>query len=146
MADVTTPERPRQRVTLTIPAAYIDDFRVGLLADLKSDTEGFGVEHANMLDAKPDRRAMCREDRDGRIPAIRDSFELLAQLPDDDREATISGTVEAFRFALEDAGRQLTACVRDQFQYCPVPVEDVLPLLDRLRWTIEQIASTETVA
>ncbi|MGI8903180.1 MAG: hypothetical protein ACR2IP_05870 [Solirubrobacteraceae bacterium] len=136
-----TPER--QRVTLTIPAENVDDFRVGLLADLKCDAEGFGVEHQNMLDARGAWRGTCRKDRDGRIRGIRETSELVHQLPVEDVEAVVSGTVEALRFALEAAGQLLADRVRREFDYCPVPVENVFPLLDRLRWTVEQVATIE---
>jgi hypothetical protein len=145
MATITTVEQPRPRVTLTIPAENIDDFRVGVVADLESDTGGFSVEHAHLLDAREDRRDICREDRDGRIRGIRETGELLAQLPDADVETTVSGTTEAFRFALQEAGRHLAERVRRLFEYEPVPV-GVLPLLDRLRWTVEQVATIEAVA
>jgi hypothetical protein len=131
----------RARVTITIPADCIDDVRVGVLADLKSDADGFGVDHAHLLTATDElRRSMCRSDRDSRIGSIRDTCELLDQLPDEDAETTVSGTTEAFRFALEATGRILAEQVTGQFEYCPVPVEGVLPLLERLRWTAEQVA------
>jgi hypothetical protein len=143
MGTISTLERPRPRVTLTIPAESVDDFRVGVLADLEKDAGGFTVEHANMLDASEDRRDMCREDRDGFIRGIRETGELLAQLPTEDVETTVAGTTESLRFALEEAGRLLTDRVRRLFEYGPVPVEDVLPLVDRLQWTLEQAAAVE---
>jgi hypothetical protein len=142
----STIERPRPRVTLTIPAENIDDFRVGLLADLKCEADGFGVEHVNLLDAKDEHRQNRRIDRDGRIEGIRNTSDLLRQLPDEDVEATVSGEAAAFRFALEEAGRALVKRVRREFEYCPVPVEGVLPLLDRLRWTVEQVGMLEVAA
>jgi hypothetical protein len=143
MGTISTLERPRSRVTLTIPAESMDDFRVGVLADLAKDADGFSLEHANLLEASADRREMCREDRDGRIRGIRETGELLAQLPTEDVDGTVTGTTEALRFALEEAGRLLTDRVRRLFEYGPVPVEAVVPLLDRLRWTVEQVAKIE---
>jgi hypothetical protein len=136
-----TPER--RRVTLTIPAENVDDFRVGLLADINSNAGGFNHEHEHMLDVRKDRREFARKDRDSRIDSLRELCVVLEQLPDEDVTTTLSGTEEALRFALEDAGRALMARLASEFDYCPVPVENVLPLLDRLRWTAEQVATIE---
>jgi hypothetical protein len=135
-----------ERVTRMIPADCIDDFRVGVVAVLKFDADGFGEEHVNMLDARDDRRDTCREDRGGRLRHVRETCALLTQLPDEDVETTVSGAVGAFSFALEEAGRLLVERLRSEFEYVPVPVEDVLPLLNRLRWTIEQVVSIEAAA
>lgn len=147
MATTSTLERPRPRATLTIPAENLDDFRVGVLSDLKSDAEGFGAQHAEMLGARDESwRSTCREDRDNRLRTISETHELLAQLPTEDVETTVTGTAEAFRCALEDAARQLVERVRVEADYGPLPAEDVLPLLDRLRWAVQQIVTVDAVA
>ncbi len=133
-----------QRVQLTIPAENVDDFRVGLLAEMKSNADGFAVEHAHLrVCHERERRSSAREDRDGRIAGMRELVELLDKLPDEDVDATVSADLGALRFVLEDAGRQLVEQIRGEFQYAPVPIEDVQPLLSRLRWIADQI---ETVA
>lgn len=143
----TTERHPKRHITLTIPADNVDDFRVGLIADMKIDAEGFAVEHAHMLEARAQRRERRRTDRDGRIDGIRELYDLLYQLPDDDVEVSVFGAAEAFRFALEQAGRELLEQIRTEFQYCPVPVEGVLPqLLERLRWTVDQVETIGELA
>jgi hypothetical protein len=140
--------RYEQRVTLTIPVENLDDFRVGVIADLKIDAEGFGEHHADMVKAIEEERddGRCegrRRDRDGRVKAIRETYELIAQLPDEDDETTVSGTAEAIRSAMDEAGRRLVERVKRVFDYAPVPEDVVLSLLDRLRWTAEQMATIE---
>jgi hypothetical protein len=142
-----TIEEPKARVTLTIPAENIDDFRAGVIADLKSDTDWFRVQHGGMLKAlaraDESSRSISRQDRASAVKAIRGTCELIEQLPDGDVEATVSGTAEAFRSALDETGRELVKRAQHEFDYAPVPVEGVLPLLDRLRWTVEQIATID---
>jgi hypothetical protein len=134
-------------VTLTIPSENIDDFRVGVIADLNIEAGGFGEQHASMLAAieRDDARwaSTGRLDRDRRVKAIHETHELIGQLPDDDVEATMSGTCEAFRSAMDETARHLVERLKRAVHYAPVPEDLVLALLDRLRWTVEQMATIE---
>ncbi|MGO9974406.1 MAG: hypothetical protein ACLP01_16700 [Solirubrobacteraceae bacterium] len=127
----------RRVVTLTIPAEHIDAFRVAVLTDLRSETDGFRHEHEHMLhtlDARDEHeqvRRNARIDRDSRIEGIHRTYGLLSQLPDEDVEAAITGDANTLRFVLEAMGQALLEPLRGLYDYCPVPMEDVTPLVER---------------
>ena len=124
-----------QRVTLTIPAECVDDFRCATVRDVETEAEMFRKQQAELLD---ERSGTHRGDRDANLRELLSTTDVLRQLPDDDTEASVSGRQPTIRYILDNMGRQLTKRIDEQYEYGPAAVEAALPLLKRLQWAAEQ--------
>jgi len=145
MATIT----PEQRVQFTVPAACLDDFRYAVIRDTRSDADYFAEQHADLLEAierRSDRVDGRREDRAGVLEGLRESARLLAQLPDDETEATVSATAAQLAHVLEQMGRYLIKRLGEVYTYGPPLFDEVPALLERLRWSAERAIEFGSVA
>lgn len=115
--------------SLTIPAAYIEDARLAIIDELRSDIDALGQEH------------VFAEDRANSLRILRRDQQLLDQLGDD--VDTIVSAVEdrvsdPIVNMLDQMVRRVTGRLEEACVYAPVPLDDVLELTDRLRWAAHE--------
>ncbi len=127
-----------QRVTLTIPAECVDDFRCATIRDAETEAEMFHEQHALLAELERNKDHADRADRDANLRELLAAADVLGQLPDDDAESTVSGPLPTIRYILDVMGRGLTEQIRQQYEYGPAAVEKALVLLGRLQWAAEQ--------
>ncbi len=137
---------PQRIVDITVPAEYLDDFRGALVAEIESDGEWFATHHKKIREheSEPTRIESEREDRAGALRCLLEDAEMLQQLPADENvEATVSSNGEALRHVLERVARQWTSELAHELDYGPANFKPAPGLLERLRWTVERVASIE---
>jgi hypothetical protein len=140
---VSTPQQ--QIVTITIPAAYMDDFRSAVVREIEHDGEWARGQHKEKVDAidsgDQELGELRRQDEAGALRSLREDVTLLLQLPDVedvDREVSVSVERSALRHVLDEMGGQLAARITRLYVYGPALVEQVPALLESLRWSAVQ--------
>lgn len=134
-----------ERVTLTIPAGYVEDVRTALVASISSDGEMLATNHAVLL-AEDDEYGTHRADLDTAARILAEDARLLAELVDATGTATLVGTLDAVSTLLDHAARLWSAQLAEQVDYGPVPMGCVAEITRRLAWAAEQSAVLEMVA
>src|ERR1700759_539917 len=84
---------------ITIPAAYLEDVRAALVAEIKSTSESLALDQVALLSASGDRAELCAADRDNALRLLRKDVEALDELRQahgETRLAADAGNVLAF--------------------------------------------------
>jgi hypothetical protein len=136
----TSPVRPL--VTITVPAEHLDEFRAAVVGEIKSDAEWVLEHQAELVEADVRNRsewdATCRADMAGASESLSDSIALLQRLSERDGDAVVSLTAGDLRFILDRMGCELTRQIAGLYKYGPALIEKSPPMLDSLRWAVEQ--------
>ncbi len=125
-------------VGLTIPAAYLEDVRTALVAEINSDSEAIRTDQKAVLEGS----SVGSEDRGAAVRILREDMQLLDQALSASGETTVvTGERAALVHALDAMVRVLSARLVYQCEYAPVEMAAVAELADRLRWSAEQAAA-----
>lgn len=113
--------------TLTIPANYLDDARKAIIAQLRDDTDALG-------DGAEERESRARiMSRDMRV------FErLLDATGDTTLEAAADSLSNPLGEMLDTMIRQLVGRLDELCVYGPLPVCEMRPLMDEMRWAADE--------
>lgn len=121
--------------TITIPAAYLEDAQRALMYEIRSAGEA--------LDGQPP------EERPSSMLILQRSTQLLERL----LGATTDVTLEAeddmisnpILHMIEAMIRRLVGRLDELGVYGPLPIGEMLPLMDELRWTMAEAARLNPV-
>jgi hypothetical protein len=130
-----------QSAKVTVPAAYIDDLRSALVAEIASGADSLRTAQAETLAADGKRRELRSEDRDSALRLLDTDVQLFNAVRYTDGDSELRADPGALWHVLEEMGRVLTDRLRGQFEYTPVRMQVVIELAERLRWTAEEALS-----
>lgn len=134
----------KRMVKLTVPAAYVEDFQLAVMRELKSDHLMFDTNTLTLEQARkerpsrPDHIECCEADRDSGVDAVLRTSRLLAQVAATDAGLPVSAQVQDLGWVLDELGRIWAQRLAERWDYGPADVESVPPLLERLQWCTEQ--------
>lgn len=120
---------------ITIPAAYLEDVRAALVAEIKSTSESLALDQVALLSASGDRAELCAADRDNALRLLRKDVEALDELRQahgETRLAADAGNVLAF--LLEAMVRLLAERLNEECNFGPLDMGAVFEIAERLRW------------
>jgi hypothetical protein len=126
-----------KRVTVTIPAAYLKDARIAVIAEIKDDG---GALHAHQ-------DVLARADRPSDVKILSRNLGLLEQLLDatgDTKVTAVSdNTSNPVCEMLQKVVEVLSDRLKDVCQYGPLPMGDALDIAARLRWAADEAIRLE---
>lgn len=117
-------------VTVTIPAAHLEDFRTALANEIRSDSE---MVHRNQQDVLKGSYS-GREDLASAVRYLQADTRLLDRVLGVDDTTTVEGDEGAVVHVLHGVIRVLSDRMAMLAEYEPVELDKVLGILDALRW------------
>ena len=121
--------------TLKIPAAYLEDARSAVVAEIVSDGDMLHTNHQSALEG---RFGGMTEDRTSAAATLHRDMRLLDQIVDADGEVTLEGESGDLWFVLEEVVRLLAARLDEAKEYSPIDMAAVLNIAKQLRWAAEE--------
>lgn len=116
--------------TIKIPAAYVEDAQRAVMSEIRADSE--------ILDGQP------LIERPGSTLVLKRDTQLLEQLLHATGDVTIEAEADHISdpllTMLEAMIRQLVGRLDRLGVYAPLPLGEMLPVLDELRWAMTQAA------
>ncbi len=115
-----------QRVSLTIPAAYLDDARRAIVGEVYDDSDALH----NDPGAGTDPRILLRD--------VRLLEQLAGASADVELEADQDRVSDPLLHLLEAMARELSKRLASVSRHGPMPMGDVLDIAERLRWAADE--------
>ncbi len=129
----------KEQAAVTIPAAYLEDVRSALAAELKMDGGALSADQAELVAAVGARDTeFHRGDRDGALDSLSQDVRLLEQLCNATGDTKLTGEAGSLAHTLEATVRVLCGRLKGVCQYGPLPMGDVIELSSRLRWGADE--------
>ncbi|MGI8864978.1 MAG: hypothetical protein ACR2JH_11390 [Solirubrobacteraceae bacterium] len=123
MAEVMMEERAGR---ITIPAAYLEDVRRALAAEIDND--------ADWIKASEDHA----EDREGAVRHLRTDLGLLDSVLAADESTELAADPHGLFHMLEAFIRLLTERLTQEIDYAPISMGPVIEILGRLQWAADE--------
>jgi hypothetical protein len=119
-----------RQVSLAIPAAYLEDARAAAVAEVFEDSDSLkGLRYVDLIEPRSTeilRRSLGLLDN------------LLALRGETTVEGTADGTSSPLAHMLETMIRQLAGRLERLGNYGPLPLGDMLDVIEELRWAAEE--------
>lgn len=122
-------------VTVAIPAAYLEDVRSALVAEIDSDGGMLRTNQASFLERSDE---VARIDRDGSVEILSRDLQMLSGLINATTETELVADAGGIRMVLEELAQQLHGRLGDLCQYGPLPLRDVLDVATELAWAAQE--------
>lgn len=127
--------------TVTVPAAYLEDARAALAAEIRSVSNVVAVSQGAVLSAQPENIETRVQDRDGAIRILMSDVEAFGHLAGAAGDVQLTADAgNTLWYLLEAMTRLLTKRLRREMRYGPVDMGAVLEIAERLRWAATEAA------
>ena len=128
--------------TLEIPAEYLDDMRSALITEVCESAARCNLAETELRnETRRTRLPIQVGDRNGAISVLLEDVTMLNQIQ---AGHSLTGTAAELVHVLDTASRTWAERLNQAYSYAPAAVDEVQPLLDRLRWAVEQTGTLAT--
>lgn len=129
-----------ETVEIKIPAAYLEDVRSALIAEIVSVSDALRVNQDSLISGQSNGD---REDRAYAAGWLRNDVRLLDQLLDASGDTKVTAERNTVTEALQALVRVLVDRLGHQCEYAPIGMGSVLELSAAVRWAAEEAIRIE---